>query len=59
MKQAIKEVREATEFDDAATKLVKASSILDRVSAKGIFHKNFVANRKSSLAKYVNSLKTA
>jgi len=59
MKQAIRAVREATEFEDASAKLVKASSVLDRVTAKGIVHKNFAANKKSSLAKFVNSLKTA
>ena len=57
VKLAIREVREAKTFDDAVEKFRKATSILDRVSAKKIMHKNAAANRKSSLAKYVYSLK--
>jgi len=59
LKEAIKSVRTAETYEVASEKLKKASKILDRVSAKNIIHKNNAANKKSKLAKFVNSLKTA
>ncbi len=57
MKEAIREVREATEFEVAMEKFRKATSVLDKISARNIIHKNNAANRKSQLARYVMSLK--
>ncbi len=56
-KLAIRAVRESKTFDEGFENLKKAASILDRVAAKGVFHKNMAANKKSSLSKYVFSLK--
>lgn len=57
MKLAIKDVRESKTFEEAVENLRKATRILDKVTARGIIHKNAAANRKSALAKLVNSLK--
>jgi len=58
-KTAIKAVRISKNYDEAFELLRKAGSILDKVAAKGIIHKNKAANNKSRLTKYVKSLKTA
>ncbi len=59
MREALKAVRTATTFEDGQEKLRLAGKILDKVSARGIIHKNNAANKKSSLAKLINKLKTA
>jgi small subunit ribosomal protein S20 len=55
-KRAMKEVRSATSYGDAMEKFKLASKVLDKIAAHGIVHKNYAANHKSSLNKYVNSL---
>ncbi len=57
MKTAIKRVRGAKEKDKAAAELKKVTKLLDQLAAKGIIHRNNAANKKSSLTKYVSSLK--
>jgi small subunit ribosomal protein S20 len=57
LKEAIKAVRNAENIEEASEKMVAAKKILDKVSARRIVHKNTAANKKSKLAKYVNSLK--
>lgn len=59
VKTAIKAVSTAVAANDkekAVTSLSFASKKLDKGQAKGIFHKNYVARHKSSLALLVNSL---
>lgn len=56
MREAIKAVRLATSAEAARTALNKAFSVLDRVTAHGVLHKNAAANRKSSLAAHVRNL---
>jgi small subunit ribosomal protein S20 len=58
-KFAIRAVRESKTYDVAIDNFKKATSILDRVAAKGILHANTASNKKSSLAKYVNKLRLA
>jgi small subunit ribosomal protein S20 len=58
-KLAMRAVSESKTFEEGFENLKKATSVLDRVAAKGIFHKNTAANRKSSLSKFVFSLKKA
>ncbi len=41
---------------DAAVALKSAVSTIDRAYTKGIYHRNTVARKKSSLTKLVNSL---
>ncbi len=57
MKTAIKRVRVAKEKEKAGAELQKAVKLLDQLAAKGIIHRNNAANKKSSLTKYVTSLK--
>jgi small subunit ribosomal protein S20 len=59
MREAIKAVRTAQTADVATAALTKAYSVLDRVSAKGIVHKNTAANQKRNLAAFVKKLATA
>lgn len=56
LKMAIRSVKEATTFEDAVAKFQKATSVLDKVTAKGIIHKNNAANHKSALSKLVKKL---
>ena len=55
-KRAMKDVRTATSYSEALEKFKVATRILDKIAARGIVHKNYAANHKSSLNKYVNSL---
>ena len=55
----IRRVREAVaagDKDAATAALVVASTKLDKAVSKGVMHSNQAANRKSALAKAVNSL---
>ncbi|HHV33106.1 MAG TPA: 30S ribosomal protein S20 [Acholeplasma sp.] len=47
---------EANDKDKAIETLNFANKKLDKGQAKGIYHRNYVANKKSQLAKLVNSL---
>jgi len=47
---------EAQDKEQAETLLKDAVSYIDRMTVKGIVHKNTAANRKSSLVKHVNNL---
>ncbi|MCX6152766.1 MAG: 30S ribosomal protein S20 [Candidatus Kapabacteria bacterium] len=58
-KSVIRDVRETKTYEEALVKLQTAYSVLDRVAAKGILHKNNAANRKARLSAYVHSLKVA
>jgi len=57
MKTVVKKVRDAKEKEKAVAELKKAYKLLDQLAAKGIIHLNNAANKKSSLTKYVSSLK--
>ena len=57
MRSAIKRVRSITEKDKALVELQKTAKLLDQLAAKGIIHKNKAANNKSSLTRFVNTLK--
>ncbi|MDO4242612.1 MAG: 30S ribosomal protein S20 [Actinomyces sp.] len=59
LKTHVRRVREAVEAGDkeaAAALLKTACRKLDKAVSKGVIHKNQAANRKSKLAKRVNSL---
>ncbi|MGM9970988.1 MAG: 30S ribosomal protein S20 [Anaeroplasmataceae bacterium] len=59
MKTAVKAVLVACENNDkaaATAALAFAFKKLDKAQAKGIVHKNFVANKKSELSTKVNAL---
>ncbi len=58
LKTAVKKFRTAADAGDTetATALLKdASRELDKAASKGVIHKNQAANRKSALAKSLNS----
>jgi small subunit ribosomal protein S20 len=56
MRTAVKNVRSTTKQNEAQNAFQQATSLLDKLVSKGIIHKNTAANKKSRLAKYVNSL---
>lgn len=56
MKTAIKKVQTAENKETAATELKKTTRLLDRMTAKGVIHRNKAANIKSKLAKAVNHI---
>ncbi len=56
MKTYMKRVLAATDRETAEEQLRKTVSLLDRLAAKGIIHRNQAANKKSRLVRYVNSL---
>ena len=57
MKTSIKKVRAMKEKEKASAELKQLLKLLDQLAAKGMIHRNNAANKKSSLTKYVNSLK--
>lgn len=59
VKNAIRSVLESKTAQEAISNFSKANSVLDKVAARGVLHKNNVANKKSRLAKFVNKLKFA
>lgn len=52
----IKMLRETKDKKEAQELYKKVSSMLDKLGKTNIMHKNTVGNKKSKLAKYVNSL---
>ncbi len=56
MNTAIKEVGQSDSKEAAVENLKKASSLLDKMTGKGLLHKKNAARKKSQLAKHVNSL---
>ncbi|MFM7774297.1 MAG: 30S ribosomal protein S20 [Candidatus Kapaibacterium sp.] len=59
IKNASKAVRASKDLVTAEEALRLAAKVLDRSAAKGIIHKNTAANRKSSLARFVNKISLA
>ncbi len=59
LRTAIRRVREAVDAGDkerAEAALQHAAKKLDKAASKGVIHQNQAANRKSAIAKRVNSL---
>ena len=56
MRNAVRKLRATTEKEEAATLLVKVTSMLDKLAKKNVIHKNKAANLKSKLALKVNRL---
>lgn len=55
-RNAVRNLRNATDKKEAEAMLPKVVSMLDRLAKRNIIHANKAANLKSSLAKKVNSL---
>lgn len=56
MRNAVRKFRELTEKKEAVDSLPKLYEMIDRLSKKGIIHKNKAGNIKSKVTKYANSL---
>lgn len=56
IKSSIKKVKSASDKEQAQRELQAAVSILDRMSTKGLIHKNKAANIKSKLTKMVDGM---
>ena len=52
----IKKLRHTTDKVEAQELFKKVSSMIDKLAKKNIIHKNNAANKKSSIAKFVNAL---
>lgn len=52
----IKNVRQATDKDEAQETYRKAISYIDKMAAKGMIHRNNAARKKASLTAHFNSL---
>lgn len=57
LKTAVCSVLDSKDKTSAQSALVGAASVLDKSVKTGLIHRNKAANKKSSLAKFVNSLK--
>jgi small subunit ribosomal protein S20 len=57
IRTAVKNVLSAKDKETALSQLNTAVSMLDKVSSKGIMHKNAAANKKSRLTRHVNKMK--
>jgi small subunit ribosomal protein S20 len=53
---AIKNVKDAESREDGEAKLKVAVSLLDKISGKGLIHRNKAANQKSKLTRRVATL---
>jgi small subunit ribosomal protein S20 len=53
---SIKEVVQSDSKEAAEESFKRASSLLDKMTSKGIIHKKNAARKKSHLAKHVNSI---
>jgi len=51
----VKKLRGTTDQQEAETLFKKVASMLDRLAAKNIIHKNKAANNKSTLTRLINS----
>ena len=53
---AVKSVFESTTKDAAAAEFKNAASLIDKLTAKRIHHKNSAARKKAQLARFVNTI---
>ncbi len=56
MRNALKNLREITNKEEAVVLLPKMNSMLDKLAKKNIIHKKKASNLKSSLVKHVGKL---
>ena len=55
-RNAVRDLRSTTDKTEAEGRLVKVTSMLDKLAKNNIIHKNKAANLKSKLAKHVAAL---
>ena len=56
MRNALKDIRLTTDKAVAVQKLPRITSLIDKLSKKGIIHRNKASNLKSGLMKKINTL---
>ncbi len=56
MRNALKDLRSATDKEAAVAELPKVTSMIDKLARKNVIHKNKAANLKASIASHVNKL---
>jgi small subunit ribosomal protein S20 len=56
MRNAVKKFRSITDKKEAVDSLPKMYEMIDRLSKKGIIHKNKAGNLKSKITKFANGL---
>jgi len=56
MNTLIKKVMNSDNKDSAESSLKEAVSFIDRMSVKGVIHKNTAARKKAQLTRFVNNL---
>ena len=54
-KTAVKRVLQSDSKDSAFEEYRKAVSVIDKLTSKGIIHRNRAARKKSQLAQYINN----
>ena len=59
LKLAVRAVYDAGNYNDAMEALNKAQSVLDRVTYKGVIHKNTASRKKARLSAFVKKMKEA
>ena len=57
MRNALKDIRNSSSKEEAAAKVPKLTSMLDKLAKKNIIHAKKASNLKSSIGKLVNNLK--
>lgn len=58
-RNAIRDLKALTETDGKAEKMPLVAGMIDKLSKRGVIHKNKAANLKRKLAKHVNHAKAA
>lgn len=58
MRTMVQQLRQTTDRSEAEARLAEVKSVLDRLAARGIIHKNKAANYKSELEHHVNQLES-
>ena len=58
LRSLIRQAKETEKPEEAQEKLRAVTSMLDKMTRKGIVNKNFAANHKSKLHRRVNKLST-
>ena len=55
-RNAVKNLRETENKEEASAELQKVTALLDKLSKKNVIHKNKAANLKSKLTRQVNKI---
>lgn len=57
MRSAIKDVRTASNKEEAYSALTRAFSVIDKTAKRGLIHRNTAARYKSRLTRFVTKIK--